>query len=118
MKRPTVLFALILLVSIGIEARGVDALSPFGSWIQHDRFGAVWAPRHLDPEWRPYTRGHWSSTESDRSWVSDEDSGWTADHYGRWHFDTAQGWFWIPGEEWAPTWAAWPRASACAEPGC
>ncbi len=116
MKRPTLLVAIILLtllvvsashpaaaeVPIGIDARGADAFALSGSWVQHDLFGAVWAPRHLDPGWHPY--------------ISDEDWDWTADHYGRWHFDSAQGWFWIPGEEWAPTWVAWRHDGGYAGP--
>ncbi len=28
-------------------------------------------------------------------------------HYGRWAFDRGLGWFWVPGDEWAPAWVDW-----------
>ena len=33
--------------------------------------------------------------------------GWVVYHYGRWAFEPGIGWFWVPGEEWAPAWVNW-----------
>lgn len=95
-------------VSVGINVNLFhDSLAPYGDWIQTARFGAVWTPRHVDHDWRPYTVGHWVYTDYDWTWASDEQWGWATDHYGRWTFDPAYGWIWVPGDEWAPAWVAW-----------
>ena len=28
-------------------------------------------------------------------------------HYGRWGYDEDYGWFWVPGDTWAPAWVQW-----------
>ena len=28
-------------------------------------------------------------------------------HYGRWVLERRMGWFWMPGDEWAPAWVDW-----------
>jgi hypothetical protein len=94
-------------VSIQIGLGFHDSLAPHGDWLHNDRYGEVWAPRHLDHGWRPYTRGRWAYTDDDWTWVSDDEWGWATDHYGRWYFDERDGWVWVPGEEWAPAWVAW-----------
>src|SRR4029450_3616844 len=33
--------------------------------------------------------------------------GWVVYHYGRWAFEPGIGWFWVPGDEWAPAWVNW-----------
>ena len=40
-------------------------------------------------------------------WVSNEPFGWATYHYGRWGFSNRVGWFWVPGNRWAPAWVAW-----------
>jgi hypothetical protein len=95
-------------VSIGVNINLFhDSLSPYGDWIESERFGTVWTPRHVAYGWRPYTTGHWVYTDYDWTWASDEDWGWATDHYGRWAFEPAYGWIWVPGNEWAPAWVAW-----------
>jgi hypothetical protein len=95
-------------VSIGVNINMFhDSLSPYGDWVENERFGTVWAPRHVASGWRPYTMGHWVYTDYDWTWVSDDDWGWATDHYGRWAFDPSYGWIWVPGDEWAPAWVAW-----------
>ncbi|HUL77569.1 MAG TPA: DUF6600 domain-containing protein [Vicinamibacteria bacterium] len=95
-------------VAVGVSVSFFhDALSPHGDWIQSERFGLVWAPRHVAHDWRPYFYGQWVYTDDDWTWVSDDDWGWATDHYGRWYFDPAAGWLWVPGDEWAPAWVAW-----------
>jgi hypothetical protein len=87
------------------------ALAPYGTWRRHPRFGEVWVPAGVPPDWRPYEYGHWVYTDEwGWYWVSDEneeDWGWVAFHYGRWAFERGFGWFWIPGDEWAPAWVDW-----------
>src|ERR1700688_871092 len=88
-----------------------DALGPYGEWRQDPRFGDVWVPTSLPPDWRPYQYGHWVYTDEwGWYWVSDDteaDWGWVTYHYGRWAFDRGSGWFWVPGDEWAPAWVDW-----------
>jgi hypothetical protein len=87
------------------------ALEQYGSWRPHPRFGDVWVPADVPPDWRPYAYGHWVYTDEwGWYWVSDDveaDWGWVVYHYGRWAFERGFGWFWVPGEEWAPAWVDW-----------
>ena len=94
-----------------VSAEFEDALAPYGEWRRDPRFGDVWVPTGLSPDWRPYENGHWVYTDEwGWYWVSDdqeEDWGWVTYHYGRWAFDRDLGWFWVPGDEWAPAWVDW-----------
>ena len=87
------------------------ALEQYGSWRPHPRFGEVWVPAGVPPEWRPYAYGHWVYTDEwGWYWVSDDveaDWGWVVYHYGRWAFERGFGWYWVPGDEWAPAWVDW-----------
>jgi hypothetical protein len=87
------------------------ALEQFGTWRPHPRFGEVWVPAAVPPDWRPYQYGHWVYTDEwGWYWVSDDveaDWGWVVYHYGRWAFDQGFGWYWVPGDEWAPAWVDW-----------
>jgi len=87
------------------------ALEQYGSWRPHPRFGEVWVPADVPPDWRPYAYGHWVYTDEwGWYWVSDDveaDWGWVVYHYGRWAFERGFGWFWVPGDEWAPAWVDW-----------
>lgn len=87
------------------------ALEEYGSWRPNPRFGDVWVPTDVPPNWRPYAYGHWVYTEEwGWYWVSDDveaDWGWVVYHYGRWVFERGFGWFWVPGDEWAPAWVDW-----------
>jgi uncharacterized protein DUF6600 len=87
------------------------ALEQYGSWRPHPRFGNVWVPTGVPPDWRPYSYGHWVYTDEwGWYWVSDDveaDWGWVVFHYGRWAFERGLGWYWIPGDEWAPAWVDW-----------
>src|SRR5579885_2357498 len=88
-----------------------EALEPYGHWQRHPRWGEVWVPDELPPDWRPYEYGHWVYTDEwGWYWISDpeeQDWGWVVFHYGRWAHDAALGWFWIPGDEWGPAWVDW-----------
>jgi len=84
-----------------------DALSPLGNWIQTSDYGYVWQPTVSDPDWAPYTVGHWVYTDDGWTWASDEPWGWATYHYGRWINLQNIGWVWVPGYTWAPAWVSW-----------
>ena len=37
----------------------------------------------------------------------EEPFAWAVYHYGRWDYDPGYGWFWVPGDTWAPAWVTW-----------
>jgi hypothetical protein len=41
------------------------------------------------------------------TWVSDESWGDIPYHYGRWVSDPREGWLWVPGYVWGPSWVVW-----------
>ena len=84
-----------------------DNLSNQGTWIQSNDYGYVWQPQVSDPEWAPYTAGHWVYTDDGWAWVSDEPWGWATYHYGRWVNLDGTGWVWVPGYTWALAWVSW-----------
>ena len=86
-----------------------NRLSPYGSWtwIQGQY---VWVPARVDRSWRPYTRGRWVYTDRGWTWASSEPFGWATYHYGRWGFSDRVGWFWVPGNRWAPAWVSWRQS--------
>jgi hypothetical protein len=94
-----------------ILAEFQEALAPYGHWERHPRWGAIWLPDDVPPDWQPYEYGHWVYTDEwGWYWISDpeeEDWGWVTFHYGRWAFERPLGWFWIPDDEWAPAWVDW-----------
>jgi uncharacterized protein DUF6600 len=84
------------------------ALEGYGQWVQHPRWGEVWIPEQVPPDWQPYRLGHWVYTEEwGWYWDSEEDFGWITYHYGRWVFDRGLGWIWIPGRDWGPAFVDW-----------
>jgi len=84
-----------------------DQLASQGTWVQTDQYGYVFQPSENDPNWRPYTYGHWVDTDQGMTWVSDESFGWATYHYGRWANLDGYGWVWVPGYTWAPAWVSW-----------
>jgi hypothetical protein len=84
-----------------------DYLAPYGNWIEMEPYGFVWTPRYTGYRWRPYSDGHWVSTEDGWTWMANEEWGSIPFHYGRWGFDDDLGWFWVPGTEWSPAWVSW-----------
>jgi hypothetical protein len=84
-----------------------DQLGDQGHWIQTDAYGYVFQPNVTDPNWAPYTDGHWVYTDAGWAWVSDEPWGWATYHYGRWANIDGTGWVWVPGYRWAPAWVSW-----------
>ena len=84
-----------------------DQLGDQGTWIQTDNYGYVFQPAVTDPNWAPYSDGHWVYTDAGWTWVSDEPWGWATYHYGRWANISGTGWVWVPGYRWAPAWVSW-----------
>jgi hypothetical protein len=84
-----------------------DQLGSQGNWVQTDDYGYVFQPNVSDPDWAPYTDGHWVYTDQGWMWVSDEPWGWATYHYGRWANIDGFGWVWVPGYRWAPAWVSW-----------
>ncbi len=84
-----------------------DQLGDQGTWVQTDDYGYVFQPNVSDPNWAPYTDGHWVYTDAGWTWVSDEPWGWATYHYGRWANIDGYGWVWVPGYRWAPAWVSW-----------
>jgi hypothetical protein len=84
-----------------------DQLGSQGTWVQTDDYGYVFQPNVSDPDWAPYTDGHWVYTDEGWMWVSDEPWGWATYHYGRWANIDGFGWVWVPGYRWAPAWVSW-----------
>ena len=84
-----------------------DQLGDQGNWVQTDDYGYVFQPNVTDPDWAPYTDGHWVDTNVGLVWVSDEPWGWATYHYGRWANIDGCGWVWVPGHRWAPAWVSW-----------
>jgi len=86
------------------------SLSPYGAWVPSPDYNYVWVPTQVDPNWSPYTNGHWVYTDR-YGWyfVSDEPFAWIVYHYGRWAYEPLVGWYWVPGTQWAPAWVAWRK---------
>jgi hypothetical protein len=84
-----------------------DQLGDQGSWIQTDNYGYVFQPNVSDPDWAPYSDGHWVYTDGGWTWASNESFGWATYHYGRWANIDGTGWVWVPGYTWAPAWVSW-----------
>jgi hypothetical protein len=83
-----------------------NALSPYGRWVNHGRYGQVWIVNQRN--FVPYeTGGHWAYTDYGWTWVSDYDWGWAPFHYGRWNWEPSLGWYWVPDYDWGPAWVAW-----------
>ncbi|MBV9875389.1 MAG: hypothetical protein JO025_11720 [Verrucomicrobia bacterium] len=84
-------------------------LSADGHWLFAENFGYVYQPKvaEKDPNWRPYTNGHWEATDRGWYWDTDEPFGWATYHYGRWANIDGTGWVWTPGIDWSPAWVSW-----------
>jgi len=79
-------------------------LSRSGSWLVSSQYGHVWQPREYNRDWNPYYDGHWVYTDMGWTWVSDYEWGSIPYHYGTWVSDPDDGWVWVPGSVWAPSW--------------
>jgi hypothetical protein len=86
-----------------------DQLSADGHWLFVENFGYVYQPKIAEnnPDWRPYTNGHWEATDRGWYWDTNEPFGWATYHYGRWANIDGTGWVWTPGIDWSPAWVSW-----------
>ena len=83
-----------------------DQLAPYGVWVNDPTVGEAFIPDQ--PDFVPYTNGHWENTDVGFVWISDEPFSWATSHYGRWWFSNDYGrWMWIPDTEWGPNWVDW-----------
>ncbi len=94
-------------VNVGVSFGSFQRqLAPHGSWSYNSRWGDVWRPRAAG--FRPYFDGYWANTrEYGVVWVSNDPWGDVTSHYGRWVFDPRDGWLWVPGYVWGPSWVVW-----------
>jgi uncharacterized protein DUF6600 len=79
------------------DVAGVDDLDRYGDWREQPRYGHVWIPRDVPPDWAPYSTGRWVYDPYYQwTWVDTAPWGWAPYHYGRWvSFEGV--WGWAPG---------------------
>jgi hypothetical protein len=79
------------------DVPGYADLDEHGAWRPADRYGMVWFPGNLDPDWAPYRAGHFVSAGAwGMNWVDDASWGFGPLHYGRW-LKVDGAWAWVPG---------------------
>jgi hypothetical protein len=77
---------------------GYEDLESAGTWETIPEYGAVWTPNNVDPDWAPYSNGHWAWIEPwGWNWIGQEDWGFAPYHYGRWVHHNR--WYWMPYSE-------------------
>ena len=57
-----------------------NGLSSQGQWVQTPDYGYAFQPNVQDPNWAPYTDGHWVYTAYGWTMASDEPWGWATYH--------------------------------------
>lgn len=85
-------------------------LDNYGTWMNIPDYGTVWKP-YDEVNWQPYADGQWVWTDQGWMWDSNEPYGWVVYHYGYWQYTDFDGWFWIPGYDWAPARVNWYRSN-------
>ncbi len=79
------------------DVAGVDDLDRSGDWRDEPRYGHVWVPRDVPPDWAPYSTGRWVyDPYYEWTWVDEAPWGWAPYHYGRWVYGDGF-WGWAPG---------------------
>lgn len=79
------------------EMTGAEELASHGRWEQTAEYGPLWTPYQVEPDWSPFSRGHWRWTSQwGWSWVDDMPWGFAPFHYGQW-VQWRGGWRWSPG---------------------
>src|SRR5881397_3347892 len=79
------------------EVTGAEDLDRNGEWREAPRYGHVWVPHEVPPDWAPYSTGRWIyDPYYGWTWVDDAPWGWAPYHYGRWVY-TDGFWGWAPG---------------------
>ena len=97
---------------IDLKAEDRAILQQFGAFIQHAKYGEVWAPSATPENWHPFMACNWINTRQ-FGWYYDDKTPWgnIVHHYGRWAHDQQSGWIWIPGMEFSPGWVVWRTSS-------
>jgi hypothetical protein len=91
---------------------GADDLDHYGNWRTVPKYGEVWVPDRVAPDWAPYSTGRWVwDPVYGWTWVDDAPWGWAPYHYGRW-VNIDGFWGWAPGPvvvrpPYAPALVAW-----------
>jgi len=79
------------------EVTGAEDLDRSGDWRDTPRYGHVWVPHEVPPDWAPYSTGRWIwDPYYGWTWVDDAPWGWAPYHYGRWVYADSF-WGWAPG---------------------
>src|SRR3989454_32254 len=79
------------------EVTGAEDLDRNGEWRETPRYGHVWVPHEVPPDWAPYSTGRWIwDPYYGWTWVDDAPWGWAPYHYGRWVYADSF-WGWAPG---------------------
>ncbi len=79
------------------DVAGIDDLDHHGEWRDEPRYGHVWVPHDVAPDWAPYSTGRWVyDPQYEWTWVDDAPWGWAPYHYGRW-VSFGGVWGWSPG---------------------
>jgi hypothetical protein len=79
------------------DVAGTADLDRSGEWRDTPRYGHVWVPRDVPPDWAPYSTGRWVwDPYYGWTWVDDAPWGWAPYHYGRWVYADDY-WAWAPG---------------------
>jgi uncharacterized protein DUF6600 len=79
------------------DVAGSGDLDRAGDWRNTPRYGHVWVPRDVPPDWAPYSTGRWVwDPYYGWTWVDDAPWGWAPYHYGRWVYADNY-WGWAPG---------------------
>ena len=79
------------------EVTGAEDLDRNGDWRETPRYGHVWVPHDVPPDWAPYSTGRWIfDPYYGWTWVDDAPWGWAPYHYGRWVYGDGF-WGWAPG---------------------
>jgi hypothetical protein len=84
-----------------------EELAPHGNWVNYENHGAVWQPKGVGQNWRPYQNGRWTPSEQGYIFETQEPWGWATYHYGNWMPTQQHGWVWKPGRTWYPHTCAW-----------
>lgn len=84
-----------------------EELAPHGTWVNYENHGAVWQPKGVGQNWRPYQNGRWTPSEQGYIFETQEPWGWATYHYGNWMPTQQHGWVWKPGRTWYPHTCAW-----------
>src|SRR2546426_11840683 len=99
------------------EVTGAEDLDRNGDWRETPRYGHVWVPHDVPPDWAPYSTGRWIfDPYYGWTWVDDAPWGWAPYHYGRWVYGDGF-WGWAPGPVVVAPWHAPALGSIVGRPG-